>query len=514
MLVGDFTEGGQVLYIEQGVGIAFLTHRKNRLVTFKESYAMTLCPYTLSNNYAVHCSFRSNSVLMVTQLYDYIVIGGGSGGIASARRAAQYGAKVALIEYGRLGGTCVNVGCVPKKVMWNTARVAEVLGHAKNYGFDIEVKGFDWHAIKVARDAYVARLNGIYGRNLDNSGVEKIHGHGRFVNTNTVQVDGKQHQAKHILIATGGHPTVPNLPGAELGITSDGFFELEEQPRRVAIVGAGYIATEFAGVMDNLGSEVTQVLRKQTILRTWDHDLHDLVMQEMELSGINFETNFESNHLEQQRDGSLTLSSQDGRHIKQLDCVIWAIGRQPNTTDLDLPKAGVAVDESGYTVTDLFQNTNVEGIYAVGDVSGREELTPVAIAAGRRLADRLFNDMPDARLEYENIPTVVFSHPPIGTVGLTEAEAIEQFGQDSVKIYRSQFVNLYYAALDRKSPTVVKLVTTGETEKIVGCHVAGDFADEIIQGFSVAVKMGATKKDFDNTVAIHPTAAEELVTLN
>ena len=246
-----------------------------------------------------------------------------------------------------------------------------------------------------------------------------------------------------------------------MGITSDGFFELEQQPRRVAVVGAGYIATEFAGVLDNLGSEVTQVLRKEKILRTWDHDLYDLVMQEMELSGIKFATHFQSNNLERQPDGSLTLYSQDGQEIDQLDCVIWAIGRLPNTTELDLPKSGIAVDESGYPVTDLFQNTSVEGVYAVGDVTGRDELTPVAIAAGRRLADRLFNDMPDSRLDYENIPTVVFSHPPIGTIGLTEAEAIERFGQDSVKIYRSQFVNMYYAALDRISPTIVKLVTIG-----------------------------------------------------
>ena len=450
----------------------------------------------------------------MTQLYDYLVIGGGSGGIASARRAAQYGAKVAIIEYGRLGGTCVNVGCVPKKVMWNTAQIAEVLGQAKNYGFDVDVMGFDWSTIKTARDAYVTRLNGIYGRNLDNSGVEKISGQGRFINANTVAVNDKQYQAKHILIATGGHPKLPDLPGAELGITSDGFFELEQQPRRVAVVGAGYIATEFAGVLNSLGSDVTQVLRKEKALRTFDHDLHDLVMQEMELSGIRFERGFHSDRLERQPDGSLTLHSRESRSINDLDCVIWAIGRQPNTTDLDLTQAGVAVDEFGHVITDLYQNTNVDGVYAVGDVSGRAELTPVAIAAGRRLADRLFNGMLDARLDYENIPTVVFSHPPIGTVGLTEQEAIEQFGQDSVKIYRSHFVNMYYAALDRKSPTVVKLVTIGEDERIVGCHIAGDFADEMIQGFSVAVKMGATKKDFDNTVAIHPTAAEELVTLN
>lgn len=449
----------------------------------------------------------------MTKLYDYLVIGGGSGGIASARRAAQYGAKVALIEHGRLGGTCVNVGCVPKKVMWNTARIAEVLEHARNYGFDVDVKGFEWATIKTARDAYVAKLNDIYQNNLDDSGVENILGQGRFVNSTTVAVGGNHYQARHILIATGGHPIVPDLPGAELGITSDGFFELEQQPRRVAIVGAGYIATEFAGVLNNLGSEVIQVLRKQKVLRTFDHDLHDLVMQEMELSGIKFEKGFQSDRLELQQDGLLRLHGRDDRQIAGLDCVIWAIGRHPNTTDLNLNQAGVAVDEDGYVTTDLFQNTNVEGLYAVGDVSGRAELTPVAIAAGRRLADRLFNGVLDARLEYENIPTVVFSHPPIGTVGLTEQEAIEQFGQDSVKIHRSRFVNMYYATLDRKSPTLAKLVTTGETERIVGCHIAGDFADEMIQGFSVAVKMGATKKDFDNTVAIHPTAAEELVTL-
>jgi glutathione reductase (NADPH) len=449
----------------------------------------------------------------VTERYDYLVIGGGSGGIASARRAAQYGARVALIESRRLGGTCVNVGCVPKKVMWNTARVGEVLHHARGYGFDVEINRFDWPSLKRSRDGYVSRLNDIYRRNLDHSGIDTIAGYGQFSAPDAVEVNGRAYAADHILVATGGHPSAALVPGGEHAIDSDGFFELERQPRRLAIVGAGYIATEFAGVLNALGSNVIQILRKDKVLRKFDHDLHELVMEQMRSSGIQFETWFQVDALDRDRDGSLSLHAQDGRRIGKLDCVIWAVGREPNTSGLGLNLAGVALDDRGYIATDLFQNTNVRGIYALGDVSGRIELTPVAIAAGRRLADRLFNGEHDARLDYENVPSVVFSHPPIGTVGLTENEAVAKFGGDSVRVYRSKFVNMYYAPLDDKPPTLAKLVTTGEEEKIVGCHIAGDSADEIIQGFSVAVKMGATKADFDSTVAIHPTAAEELVTL-
>ena len=449
----------------------------------------------------------------MSKRYDYLVIGGGSGGIASARHAAKHGASVALIENDRMGGTCVNVGCVPKKVMWNTARIGETLHHAGAYGFDVSVNGFDWPTIKKARDDYIARLNRIYDRNLDNSRVDKINGHGRFTAPDTVEVDGKPYSAEHILIATGGHPVPAAVPGGELTINSDGFFELEQHPRRLAIVGAGYIATEFAGVMNALGSEVIQVLRKDKVLRKFDHDLHDLVMQEMSSSGVKFETRFLIKGLTRESDGTIALNGEDGRRLEQLDCVIWAIGRVPNTSGLGLEQAGVALNKRGYIATDPYQNTNVKNVYALGDVSGRVELTPVAIAAGRRLADRLFNGKPEARVDYENIASVVFSHPPIGTVGLTENEASEKFDRDSVRIYRSRFVNMYYAPLETKVPTLMKLVTAGKDEKIVGCHIAGDFADEIIQGFSVAVKMGATKADLDNTVAIHPTAAEELVTM-
>jgi glutathione reductase (NADPH) len=306
---------------------------------------------------------------------------------------------------------------------------------------------------------------------------------------------------------------VPDVEGAALGIDSDRFFELEQQPKKVAIVGAGYIATEFAGVLNRLASDVTMILRKDRLLREFDASLRETVMDEMQSAGVNILTQRQLRKVEREAEGTLCVTESNGETMGGFDCLIWAIGRQPSIDQLDLSQAGVEVDRRGFISADAFQNTNVEGIYAVGDVAGRTALTPVAIAAGRRLADRLFDNQPDARLEYENIPSVVFSHPPLGTVGLTEDEACEQYGHDAVKVYQSRFTNMYYAVTERKSPTVVKLVTVGSQEKIVGCHIVGDSADEIIQGFAVAVKMGAIKKDFDNTVAIHPTAAEELVTL-
>ncbi len=445
--------------------------------------------------------------------FDYLVIGGGSGGIASARRAASHGAKTAIIENRRLGGTCVNVGCVPKKVMWTTSHIAEILSDAPDYGFDVTHNGFNWSTIKHSRDAYVARLNDIYRRNLDVSGVTEINDTGRFIDAGTIEVNDTEYTADHILIATGGRPMVPDVDGAELGIDSDGFFELEQQPKKVAIVGAGYIATEFAGVLNGLGSDVTMILRKDRLLREFDASLRETVMDEMQSAGVNILTQRQIQKIERESNGTLSVIESNGETMGGFDCLIWAIGREPLLDQLELAQANVEVDRRGFITTDEFQNTSVEGIYAVGDVTGRTALTPVAIAAGRRLADRLFNNQPHARLEYENIPSVVFSHPPLGTIGLTEDEACAEYGHDAVKVYQSRFTNMYYAVTARKSPTVVKLVTVGSREKIVGCHIVGDSADEIIQGFAVAVKMGATKKDFDNTVAIHPTAAEELVTL-
>lgn len=448
----------------------------------------------------------------MTTHFDYLVIGGGSGGIASARRAASYGAKTALIETGAIGGTCVNVGCVPKKVMWNTANIAETLHDASDYGFDIDVKGFSWNKVKQSRDEYIQRLNNIYDKNLCASEVTRINGYGQFLDNKTVIVGDKKYTAHHILVAVGGEPVRPDLPGAELGITSDGFFELEDLPKRVVVVGGGYIAVEFAGLLKSLGSDVTILLRGEHFLKNFDASLRDSLIEEMQHTGINILTRIHLESLIKKDGGLIALRSKGGEEMTGFDTVIWATGRSPRTQNLCLDKAGINTNKRGYIETDEFQNTKIKNIYAVGDVTGRAALTPVAIAAGRRLADRLFDKQADAKLDYETIPTVVFSHPPIGTVGLSEDDAHDIYG-DSVKTYQSRFTNMYYALTTRKPKTLVKLVCVGDQEKIIGAHIIGDQADEIIQGFAVAVKMGATKKDFDNTVAIHPTAAEEFVTL-
>ena len=445
--------------------------------------------------------------------FDLIVIGGGSGGIASARRAAEYGARVALIESGRLGGTCVNVGCVPKKIMWNASRIGEMLDDVTEYGFAIECHGFNWATLKARRDAYIERLNQIYRNNLDSSGVQEIQGRASFASDGSIHTEAGPIRADHILVATGGLPTVPPIPGAELGITSDGFFELPQQPKKVLIVGAGYIATEFAGVLNALGSHVTLLLRKDALLRGFDSVLRETVMDEMRKNGIEIITGTRVKALASNHANQLTVDCDGANPNGPFDSVIWAIGRHPDTTDLNLKAAGIKTDSNGHVIADAFQNTNIDKIYAVGDVTGHWALTPVAIAAGRRLADRLFGGKPNACLDYENIPSVIFSHPPIGTVGITEDEAVVRFGSDQIMIYEHRFTNIYFAPMQRKSPTVVKLIVTGPEENIVGCHAVGEAADELIQGFAVAVKMGACKADFDNTVAIHPTAAEELVTL-
>jgi len=447
----------------------------------------------------------------LSQNYDVFVIGGGSGGVAHARRAAEYGAKVAVAEYGPLGGTCVNVGCVPKKVMWNAASIAHHITHAADYGFNIAVDGHYWDIVKGRRDAYVKRLNGIYENLLDSSKVDYLAGSARFIDAHTVAVGDTEYTADRIVIATGGRPSVPDVPGAEHGITSDGFFELEERPQTVLVAGSGYIAVELAGVLNGLGSDVGVVVRKDGIVRSFDAMLGAELMQSMREDGIRVETRVTPASLEKTEDGIL-FHAEDGRTFGPVDCVLWAIGRHPNIEGLELDKAGVATDKRGFIPTDDFQQTNVENIYALGDVTGRPALTPVAIAAGRRLADRLDNGMEGRHLDYKVIPTVVFSHPPMGTVGLTEAEAREEYG-DAVNVYSTGFTNMYYALGENKQRSAMKLVVVGEEERVVGCHVIGDGADEMMQGFAVAIRMGATKADFDDTVAIHPTSGEELVTM-
>ena len=447
----------------------------------------------------------------MTERYDLLVIGGGSGGLAHAQRAAEYGAKAAVVEYGPLGGTCVNVGCVPKKVMWYAAHQAHAFHHAADYGFDIEVNGHDWAGLKARRDAYIERLNGIYERNLDNKGVTYIAGRARLTGTHTVDIDGQEYQAERIVIATGGRPMVPEIPGAELGVTSDGFFELKDRPQRVLVAGSGYIAVELAGVFNALGSDVQLVVRKDSVLRSFDSMLGTELMEAMDKNGIDLDTGVIPASVEKTEDG-LVLHAEDGRTFGPVDALVWAIGRSPNTESLDAQQAGVEQDADGFIPTDEYQQTNVESIFALGDVTGRAALTPVAIAAGRRLADRLYGGMDGRHLEYNLIPTVVFSHPTIGTIGLTESEARATYGDD-IKVYSTGFIGMYYALGTNKGRSAMKLITAGEDEKVVGCHVIGEGADEMMQGFAVAMRMGATKKDFDDTVAIHPTSSEELVTM-
>ncbi|PHH66838.1 hypothetical protein CDD81_5970 [Ophiocordyceps australis] len=466
----------------------------------------------------------------VTKEADYLVIGGGSGGLASARMASsKFGAKALVVEAKRLGGTCVNVGCVPKKITYNAAAIAETIHDAKAYGFSVQQTApFDWATFKKKRDAYVERLNGIYARNLSNDKVEYLHGHGRLVSRNQVQVtldDGSTVlvNAKKILIAVGGRPSEPpNIPGAELGINSDGFFDIATQPKRVAIVGGGYIAVEFAGMFNALGTDTHLFIRHDTFLRKFDPMIQEAVTKEYGRLGINMHKRSQLSRVEKDASsGKLRVTYRDdaGKEssVSDVDHLIWAIGRVPETAGIGLDQVGVKLNEKGYVVVDEYQNSNIDNIYALGDVAGRVELTPVAIAAGRKLAHRLFGppQFSTAKLDYVNVPSVVFAHPEVGSIGLTEPEAIEEYGQDKVKVYKTSFTAMYYAMMDpeQKGPTSYKLIVVGPDEKVVGLHIMGQGSAEMLQGFGVAVKMGATKADFDSCVAIHPTSAEELVTL-
>ena len=444
--------------------------------------------------------------------YDLIAIGGGSGGLSAAERAASYGARCAVIETGRLGGVCVNVGCVPKKVMWYAAHLAHALDDAPGYGFKLDYFDFDWQKLKVARNAFIRQLNEHYLSYLRGAGVELIRGFARWVDARTLEVNGEYYSADHIVIATGSRPQIPELPGAEFGVTSDDFFELNDCPPRVAIVGSGYIAVELAGMFHTLGAEVTLLVRKDQVLRSFDAMIREQLMARLREDGITVLTQTQVRAVARRVSGSLSLHCDGQANLLNVDTLLWAIGRDPNTDALNLSAAGVVINRNGSIPTDPFQSTNIPGIYAIGDVTERFHLTPVAIAAGRRLADRLFGGQPDRRLLYENIPTVVFSHPPIGAVGLTEEEARRTYGS-AVKIYQTQFRPLYHAFTTRPIQTAMKLVCVGPEEKITGCHLIGEGADEMLQGFAVAIRMGATKRDFDDTVAIHPTSAEELVTM-
>lgn len=445
--------------------------------------------------------------------FDFIALGAGSGGIASANRAARYGKKCAVIEAQHIGGTCVNVGCVPKKAMWYAGQIADAIRLGEDYGFNIGEKSFDWSRLVKHREEYIERIHAAYQRGFTSNDVTVIQGFGKLVNDNTIDVNGEIYTADHILIATGGRPQWPNIPGAEHGIDSNGFFELTEQPERVAVVGAGYIAVELAGVFQALGTQTHLVVRKEKPLRNFDPILSDTLVEQMKTHGPTLHTHSVPIKVEKHDDDSLTIHLENGNTIGPVDHVVWAIGREPASNNIGLENTNVVTDDRGYIPVDKYQNTNVANIYAVGDVTGNIQLTPVAVAAGRRLSERLFNNKENEHLDYNNVATVVFSHPPIGTVGLTEAEAIAEFGDDNVKVYTSQFTALYQAVTRYREPTRMKLVCAGDNEKVVGIHSIGFGSDELLQGFAVALKMGATKADFDNTVAIHPTSAEEFVTM-
>ena len=444
--------------------------------------------------------------------FDLIAIGGGSGGIATCNRAGAYGAKTLVIESDPvLGGTCVNRGCVPKKVMWYGGAMAHSLRDAEGYGFDVTVNGFSWEHLVEKRESYISNINNAYANYLGKNNVQILHGRARLTDAHTVEVDGKQYTAERIVLAPGGYARVPDIPGNELAVTSDGFFEFKSQPSRVLVLGAGYIAVELAGMLQAMGSDVTLGIRKDSFLREFDLMLQEKLTEEMLADGVTIEKQFSAARLDKQADG-IQVTAEKGQVLGGFDAVIFAIGRSPATDDLGLSAAGVELDQRGYIPVDKYQQTNVPSIFAIGDVTGQAELTPVAIAAGRRLADRLYDNQEGRHLNYELIPTVVFSHPPMATVGLTELQAREQHG-DKVTVYQTAFTAMYNSFTSHKSKTAMKLICSGEDEKVVGIHMIGLAADEMLQGFAVAMRMGATKRDFDDTVAIHPTSSEELVTL-
>ncbi len=448
----------------------------------------------------------------MNSFYDLIVIGAGSGGMATARRAAKYGAKVLIAENREIGGTCVNVGCVPKKVMWSAAEIAASLRDATDYHFPVAPVRVDWSRLKKSRDEYILRLHEIYRKAFTDNKIDLVVGTSKFIGDKTVEIEGKSFRSPHIVIATGAQPALPKVAGQELGITSDGFFELEGLPQKVAIVGSGYIATELAGIFHGLGSEVQLLARGPSLLKNFDSMIQQELEKQYRADGIKIFLNTRVAKLTA-AEGKIRLDVESGGSLGLFDCVLWAIGRVPETKSLDLKSAGVRTNEKGFVVTDEYQNTSQPGIYAVGDVTGRPALTPVAIAAGRALAERLFNGKSESKLDYEKIPTVIFTHPPIGTVGMTEAEAIDKYGKDKIKVFQRSFVNLYHAPTQKKQLSTMKMLTLLPDEKILGLHLLGRGSDEMLQGFAVALKMGACKKDFDSTLAIHPTAAEELVTL-
>lgn len=445
--------------------------------------------------------------------YDLVVLGAGSGGIAAAVRAARHGARVALVEAGTIGGTCVNVGCVPKKAMWFAAGLADAQKLAVEVGFDGTPGRLDWHAFVQRRQRYIDNIHASYRRRLEASGIVYVAGRGALSGPDRVVVGEDVLAASHILVATGSRSWRPEVPGAELGIDSNGFFDLRSAPRRVAIIGGGYIAVELAGMLHALGSEIGLFVRGTRLLHGFDEETAGELAKAIRASGVALHMRTSVDAAMRSDDGSICLSTGDGDMVDGFDELIWATGRIPNSEGIGLDDIGVVADNQGHIVVDEKQDTNIAGVHAVGDVTGHVALTPVAVAAGRRLSDRLFGGKAHAHLDYTDIPSVVFSHPPLATVGCSEEAARRRYGE-SVRVYRTRFRPMLAALAGREQATFMKLVCAGQEERVVGIHLLGEAVDEMLQGFAVALKAGARKADFDATVAIHPTSSEELVLMN
>ncbi|MBI3505834.1 MAG: glutathione-disulfide reductase [Proteobacteria bacterium] len=439
--------------------------------------------------------------------YDLFTLGAGSGGVAGSRRAASYGARVAIAENWRVGGTCVLRGCVPKKLLVYGVHFAHEMEDARGYGWTVE-GSLDWGKLVAAKNRETDRLEGIYKNLLSGAKVETMLGHARVKDAHTVEVDGKTYTSKYILIATGGRPERPDIPGIGHTITSNEALDLPELPRRVLVVGGGYIAVEFAGIFRAAGAEVTIVIRGDKILRGFDEDVRDHLTAELRKQGISIRTGEKIARIDRTDAGDRAMLESGGSI--EVDRIMYATGRVPNTRDMGLEAVGVHVDKRGGIAVDEWQQTTVPGIYAIGDVTNRINLTPVAIAEGRGLAETLFNANP-MTMDHGDVPSAVFSQPPVGTVGLSEGEAVRLYGAEGVDIYRAVFRPMKHTLSGRDEKTLMKLVVEASTGRVRGVHMVGADAPEIIQGIAIAVKAGLTKKDFDRTVAIHPTASEEFV---
>jgi len=441
--------------------------------------------------------------------YDLFTIGAGSGGVRASRIAAAYGARVAVAEDRYLGGTCVNVGCIPKKLLVYASEFGDAFTDAAGFGWAPGHPSFDWQKLIANKNREIERLNGVYERLLTGAGARIIRGRAELLDAHTIAIDGARITANHVLVATGGWPTVPQVPGADLGITSNEAFHLERMPRRPLIVGGGYIGVEFAGILRGLGAQVALVHRGPLFLRGFDEDLRRTLAEEMRKREIELHFGAVIGKMERKTDDLIRVILGDGA-VLEADLVLWATGRMPNSRGLGLERAGVATDRSGAVIVNEYSQSSVPNIYAIGDLTNRRNLTPVAIAEGHALADTLFGGRPRS-VDYENIPSAVFSHPPIGTVGLTEAEARERYG--AVDVYKSAFRPLKHTLSGRDERAFMKLVVDQKSGRILGAHMLGPDAGEIVQGLAIALKCGATKAQFDATIGIHPTAAEEFVTM-